>query len=109
MRKIKTRFWHEPSGQFLTAEASEHDMLWIGITDKNGVEVYEGDIVEAWSEGLKGTFEVRWRGEGVPMYILWPAYQHGQFWHPFGPQDTALEVIGNIIETPHLRPQVEGV
>ena len=79
---------------------SEHVelMQYTGIKDKKGREIYEGDILEAWDNGRKASFEVRYRNEGAPMFILWPAYQHGEFWNLHGPHDTSALVIGNIYE-----------
>jgi hypothetical protein len=111
VRQVKIRSWDADLEQFEVTEVQGPlgpVMQWTGIIDRNGREVYEGDIVEAWDRGMKGVFEVRWRNEGVPMYILWPAYQHDQFWHPYGPHDTGLTVIGNIYETPELRPRLES-
>lgn len=47
---------------------------------ENMVELYEGDIVEAWSEGSKGTFVIKLRQEAQPTYMLYPAFQSGKMW-----------------------------
>lgn len=78
-----------------------------GLTDVNGKEIFEGDIVKALSEGYCGTFQVKWRNEGTPMYILYPAWQNEQFWDLKGVNgvDDGIEVIGNIHEHPELLNQ----
>ena len=77
---------------------------------KNEVELYEGDIVEAWSEGSKGSFVITFRNQSAPMYLLFPAYQEGKFWNIHG-SDLGrksgdyyddLKRVGNIYEHPHL-------
>lgn len=79
-----------------------------GIRDANGVEVYEGDIVEAYSQGVKGTFEVKWRQEGSPSWILFPAWQSSQMWYLHavetekGYYKDNITVIGNRYEHPEL-------
>jgi len=100
-------------------------MQFTGFTDKNGKEVYEGDIVVAWSAGSKATFEIKWRQEASPCYILFPAWQNREMWHisatkfEKGKQfidvegnittsdidgyiDDGIEIIGNIYENPEL-------
>ncbi|TDM23343.1 hypothetical protein ETI01_08030 [Macrococcoides caseolyticum] len=78
-----------------------------GLHDKNGKEIFDGDIVKALSEGYCGTFQVKWRNEGTPMYILYPAWQNEQFWDLKGVNgvDDGIEVIGNIHEHPELLNQ----
>lgn len=67
-----------------------------GLFDKNGVEIWEGDIVIAWSQGYQATGEVKQRIDG--LWLMYPAYQHGKQWglcpNPKG--GTTVEVIGNI-------------
>mgnify|MGYP001207977073 CR=1 FL=1 len=73
-----------------------------GLNDKNGNEIYEGDIVEAWSEGVKAIGEVKRRMDG--LFIIYPAYQRGEFWGlcPDVYGHTTVEIIGNVYENPEL-------
>lgn len=105
-----------------------HIIDWLqytGLKDKNGVEIYEGDIVEAWSSGSKVIFMIKWRQEGSPCWLLYPNFQNRDHWsisatkYKKGKQfitveckvtepdkegfyDDGLSVIGNIHENPEL-------
>ena len=86
---------------------------YTGLKDKNGVEIYEGDIVSAWSEGYNHKGEIRWRFEGQPSIIIYPAFSNQNFWKLHGERgngnafsdnktDDGVEIIGNIYENPEL-------
>lgn len=79
----------------------------IVLFDKNGVEVFEGDIVIAWSQGVKGAFEIKRRIDG--LWLLYPAWKDGQFWYLSPTEDgrETIEIIGNIYENPDLLESVE--
>ena len=73
-----------------------------GLLDKNGKEIYEGDIVAAWSQGYRATGDVRQRIDG--LWILYPSYQSVTMWGlcPNSKGETSVEIIGNIHDNPEL-------
>lgn len=73
-----------------------------GLFDKNEKEIFEGDIVTAMSEGIKGTGVVKRRIDGY--WFMYPAWQNGQSWKLVVSEqgDTDVEIIGNNFEHPHL-------
>lgn len=107
MREIKFRVWHNglkyigiPSiGSFndINDEISNHQedgytwMQYTGLKDKNGVEIYEGDIVKG--NYLRGIGEIKWNDKFCKFDI-----SHRM---NISPSDE-FEVIGNIYENPEL-------
>lgn len=83
-------------------------MQYTGLKDSNGVEIYEGDIVKASSRGIWGRFQVKWRQDGSPCWIMYPAWKSGIAWSLHGTLNDKgeyiddVEVIGNIYENPEL-------
>ena len=113
MRTIKFRFWDVPRGKMIFPSnngnlddlvESKHwkVMQFIGLKDKNGKEIYEGDILKMesyqregviiyYGGGFKLKLHKNWEGWNQPSIVSFASYC---------PQDA--EVIGNIYEDEHL-------
>lgn len=114
MRDIKFRAWDKVNKRWikqfnidlLSINVSELPnielMQYTGLKDINKKEIYEGDIVEAWSEGEKAIGKVKQRIDG--LWLMYPAWQSGKIWGlmPNKERKTTVKIIGNIYENKEL-------
>ena len=77
-----------------------------GLKDKNGREIYEGDIVRVYGgEYWYGCWELDIRGEVVFDVFSFGVKSKDRFYpfnYAFEPYDHKIKVIGNIYENPEL-------
>ena len=90
--------------------ATNEVMQYTGLKDKNGVEIYEGDKVRLTVEDDDNTWVevVKWSDE----MLAWGLYDDKDDEQPLEllsdqAGSDALEVIGNIYETPELLQEVK--
>lgn len=129
MREIKFRAWHEISKYWSYFDLYElrheedaqeraltHWGQFTGLTDKNGEEIYEGDIVRAGitcdddppTESAVTIHQIIYGGESgsYPAFEMKPCpvedYNALQFYVAVRPNGEFVEVIGNIYGNPEL-------
>ena len=115
MREIKFRAWHHGGGdprvrgemkhshpfQSIFWKAVEDEdisvevMQFTGLKDKNGVEIYEGDIVKIWEEW--------WNSGGMGEFKnVVVNFEKGTFQNCYDARKTGVEIIGNIHQNSEL-------
>lgn len=82
-------------------------MQYTGLKDKNGKEIYEGDIVRDVYFGQKkrATGQVHFRGYS---WVIGKSSKHKTWWNfcdVVGGEGSNCEIIGNIFENPELLNQ----
>lgn len=107
MREIKFRAWDgkkmldwddvwlKPLAHWMTGAHSEVLMQYTGLTDRNGKEIYESDIVEHrnFLAELLGIYEVRNSGWSFTLHDIKQPEIGSHYITP-----SQLEIIGNIYE-----------
>ena len=75
---------------------------YTGMKDRNGKKIFEGDIVDCWSEGVNAKGTVQQRKDG--MWIIYPSWQKLIMWNlcPDEHCNTTVNIIGNIHDNPEL-------
>lgn len=82
-------------------------MQYTGVSDKNGVLIFEGDLLKQRYSN-KNVYEVVWRKNGFELKCDFTRKYEGNSWREssFLPiHIDSYEVIGNIYEHPHLLEQ----
>jgi uncharacterized phage protein (TIGR01671 family) len=99
--KDKMYHWEEISRTFI--EHLNHPrvavMQFTGLTDKNGKEIYEGDLI---SESNSSPYEVKWQYHSVKWIMQ--SFEEGRYYREMH-SDYAknnYEIIGNIYENKEL-------
>jgi len=97
MREIKFRAWNNaekkmyPEVEDIRERYEIYLMQYTGLKDKNGQEIYEGDILKFNTKGgNEMIYEVKWRGKGFKPTRMSEDNQE------------EIEIIGNIYENPEL-------
>lgn len=123
MREIKFRAWDKKKNKFISPaniaiKGSGVDLTWsmepenknivflqfTGLTDKNGKEIYEGDIIDIQGPG-KGI--IRFNNGGFYLKYLEEneGFDSSGFGGPENTLNKTTEIIGNIYENPELLKQ----
>lgn len=73
-------------------------MQYTGLKDKNGVKIFEGDILPIWENGENHLYKVVYDGDCFMLAML----DSEQGSYPLSVKHKQSEVIGNIYENPEL-------
>lgn len=90
-----------PNGRCILIGGAKYLMQYIGVKDKNGVEIYEGDIIRGHTGRYQVDCVVRW-SLGNCGFIAEPTITDRTYLCLNPGSTKSYEVIGNIYENPEL-------
>ncbi len=105
-RSAKSGGWYyspHTGGDFPRVVLDKYLMQYTGLKDKNGMKIYEGDIVKAYHYQREEVEMhcVRYEAPCFTLGLYWKDGSHD--WYSMEQYDSfELEVIGNIYENPEL-------
>jgi hypothetical protein len=77
-------------------------MQYTGLKDKNGMEIYEGDVIEKKQGDQKFRYDVRFSSGAFGIEFPPPSYTFKTLHELFYTFRNKYEIIGNIYENPDL-------
>ncbi|WP_302950022.1 YopX family protein [uncultured Selenomonas sp.] len=112
MREIKFRAWDPVGKQMCHVIAADFQdnadlMQYTGAKDKNGVEIYEGDIIRGHTGWYQVDCVVRW-SKGNCGFIAEPIITERTYLCLNPGSTKSYEVIGNIYENPEFARENDG-
>jgi len=100
----------QDSGPFIKWPSQVKVMQWTGLLDKNGKEIYEGDVCAfVDTDGFRHQWPITWNSENATFWYghlpVWSVFESGYYQPVDGRQPypgEGFEIIGNVYENKEL-------